>query len=161
MRREIKVRGKNAGRNSLLLVVALALASLSCAPSTDTVSVSRVIDGDTIVVDGNVHVRYIGMNAPEVSERCGNEATEVDRRLVGGKAVRMEKDVSETDRYGRLLRYVWVGDTFINAEIVRLGYAEAKEYPPDLKYRSLFRQLEGEAKAAKIGMWAAGPCPAP
>jgi len=64
------------------------------------------------------------------------------------------KDVSETDRYGRLLRYVYVGDTFVNAELVALGYAQAVTYPPDVKYKDLYTQLQFQAQEAGLGLWA-------
>jgi len=125
--------------------------------------VTRVVDGDTIVVriDGEAFkLRYIGIDTPETVhpdkpvESMGPEASEANRRLVEGRTVYLEKDVSETDRYGRLLRYVWVGDTMVNAELVRLGYAQASSYPPDVKHQELFAQLQREAREAGRGLWA-------
>ncbi|GAF76144.1 unnamed protein product, partial [marine sediment metagenome] len=78
-----------------------------------------MIDGDTIIIEGDYRVRYIGIDAPEIYpelEACGMEALEVNRALVEGREVRLEQDVSETDKYGRLLRYVYVDDIFVNAE---------------------------------------------
>lgn len=124
--------------------------------------VTRVIDGDTIVLQGELTVRYIGIDAPEVHPRVedyGLEATAKNRELVEGKRVRLEKDISERDRYGRLLRYVYVDGLFVNAELVRLGYVEAVAYPPDLKYQELLSQLEEEARAAGRGLWASRPSP--
>ena len=132
--------------------------------------VFRVIDGDTIEVDikGSLYkVRYIGIDTPETVhpqkpvEYFGKEASEKNRELVEGKVVRLEKDVSETDKYGRLLRYVWVDDVMVNAELVRLGYAQVATYPPDVKYQDLFLQLQGEAKEAGLGLWAEPSPPAP
>ena len=109
-----------------------------------------VIDGDTIKVsiDGQVYtVRYIGIDTPETVhpdkavERMGPEASAANARLVMGQVVRLEKDVSETDHYGRLLRYIWVGDLMVNAELVRLGYAQVSTYPPDVKYQETFLEL--------------------
>jgi len=68
--------------------------------------------------------------------------------------VRLERDVSQTDKYGRLLRYVYVSDILVNAELVRQGLAEAKTYPPDLKYQDSLEELEREAQKAGRGMWA-------
>jgi len=119
--------------------------------------VIRVIDGDTIEVElGNFiyKVRYIGMNSPEMDEYCGPEAKAVNTSLVEGQTIRLVKDVSETDRYGRLLRYVYVGDIFVNAELVRLGYASAATYPSDVEYSDLFVPLEREAREAERGCWA-------
>lgn len=124
--------------------------------------VVRVVDGDTIEVDingGTYKVRYIGMDTPETVnpskpvECFGKEASNKNKELVEGMVVRLEKDVSETDRYGRLLRYVWVGDKMVNAELVRLGYAQVATYPPDVKYQDLFLQLQRDAREAGIGLW--------
>ncbi len=119
--------------------------------------VALVIDGDTIEVEFGGHiyrVRYIGMNTPETDQPGGSECAEVNRQLVEAQIVQLEKDVSETDRYGRLLRYVYIGDLFVNAELVRRGYAQAATYPPDVKYSDLFVQLEQEARSARRGLWA-------
>lgn len=124
--------------------------------------VSRVIDGDTITVlyNGRSYtVRYIGIDTPETVapgrpiEWMGREATAANKSLVEGKTVYLEKDVSETDRYGRLLRYVYVGQLFVNAELVRRGYAVVSTYPPDVKYQSLFLQMQQEARIAGRGLW--------
>jgi micrococcal nuclease len=130
--------------------------------------VVRVVDGDTIEVEmgGRRHtVRYIGIDTPEVADprrpvMCyGEEASRRNRQLVEGKVVTLEKDVSETDRYGRLLRYVWVDGQMVNAVLVAEGYARTYTYPPDVKYAHLFLQLEREAREASRGLW--GACPAP
>lgn len=127
-----------------------------------------VTDGDTIRVElggRTVTVRYIGVDTPETVdpgrpvEPFGREASEANRRLVEGRTVLLEKDVSETDRFGRLLRYVYVeqftGLVMVNAELVRLGYARIATFPPDVRYASLFLDLEREARAASRGLWAA------
>lgn len=133
-------------------------------PTEDLSRVTRVIDGDTIEVDinGSVYrVRYIGIDTPETvhpskpQECFGKEAGEKNRQLVEGKLVRLEKDVSETDVYGRLLRYVWVGDTFVNDYLVRQGYAYASTYPPDVKYAEQFVEAQREAVENSRGLWAA------
>ncbi|MFC2068429.1 thermonuclease family protein [Chloroflexota bacterium] len=124
--------------------------------------VVRVIDGDTIEVkiDGNLStVRYIGIDTPETvhptkeDEPYGKEASVRNRELVEGRIVILEKDVSETDKYGRLLRYVYVGDVFVNAELVKQGYAQVTTYPPDVKYQGIFIQLQREAREAGRGLW--------
>jgi micrococcal nuclease len=75
---------------------------------------------------------------------------------VAGQTVYLETDVSETDRYDRLLRYVYLADgTFVNAELVRLGWATAKAYPPDTKHQGLLAAREQEARQAQRGIWAA------
>lgn len=101
-------------------------------------------------------MRYIGIDTPEIypdAEDFGIEAREANRRLVEGKKVRLEKDVSETDKYGRMLRYVYVDDIFVNAELVKEGLAEAKAYPPDTKYQDYLEQMEAEARKAGRGIW--------
>jgi micrococcal nuclease len=129
--------------------------------------VQRVVDGDTIQVsvEGQYYtVRYIGIDSPETVrpdhpvEWMGPEATAANEALVGGKMVYLEKDVSETDRYGRLLRYVYLADgTMVNAELVRQGYAYSSTYPPDVKYQELLNRSEREAREAGRGLW--GPQP--
>lgn len=145
-------------RHLLLPVLLVSLAVFACvsisATSPDTAIAAYVIDGDTIEIEGGYRVRYIGIDTPEKDEAFYLEATEANRRLVEGKTIRLERDVSETDRYGRLLRYVWVDDVMVNAELVRQGLAEAKAYPPDTRRQSLLDGLEREARAARRGMWA-------
>lgn len=124
--------------------------------------VTRVIDGDTIEasIDGSLRrVRYIGIDTPERIECYFQEATMRNAALVEGKSVRLERDVSETDRYGRLLRYVYVGDLFVNAELVREGYAAAATVPPDVRHADLFRRLAREAREAERGLWNPKVCP--
>lgn len=98
-------------------------------------------------------MRYIGIDTPEKGEFYYEEATRANRELVEGKKVRLERDVSERDKYGRLLRYVYVNGVFVNAELVRQGYARATAYPPDTKYQSLLEQKEREARGARKGIW--------
>jgi micrococcal nuclease len=140
----------------LLTIIIFIVPLCACSLSRDTVTVTRVIDGDTIEIGTGQRVRYIGIDAPEVhpvTEICGIEALQTNRRLVEGKRVRLERDVSDTDKYGRLLRYVYVDDVLINAELVRLGMARATVYPPDTRYQALLEQLEKGAREAGWGMW--------
>lgn len=132
--------------------------------------VTEIIDGDTIAVlinDREYRVRYIGIDSPETRDPntgvqpFGPEATEANRKLVAGQTVGLEQDVSETDRYGRLLRYVWVGEVLVNAELVRQGYAMASTYQPDVKYQALFTELQREARAGGRGLWGRAPTPTP
>jgi micrococcal nuclease len=131
-------------------------------PERTLASVQNVTDGDTIevVIDGQVHtLRYAGIDAPEPDEPSGTECARANRELVLGKTVYLEKDVSETDQYGRLVRYVWLGDVMVNAELVRLGYAYASTHPPDVKYHDRLLELEREAREAGLGFWAPRPQP--
>ena len=127
--------------------------------ASQLVKVTRVVDGDTVEIEGGEKVRYIGVDTPETVDPrkevgCfGKEASDKNKQLVEGKEVRIEKDVSETDKYGRLLRYIYVGDIFINDFLVREGYAHVSTYPPDVKYQDQFLQAEKEAREAKKGLW--------
>jgi micrococcal nuclease len=133
-------------------------------------SVVRVVDGDTIVVaygGKQFKVRYIGMNTPETVDPSrpiqwmGPEASAANKALVIGKTVVLEKDVSETDRYGRLLRYVWLTDgaawTLVNLALIQQGFASVSTYPPDVKYVDVYVSAEREAQAGAIGLWGEVP----
>jgi len=146
----------------LSVLLLLFIFTISCAVPNAPV-VTRVIDGDTIEVniDSTIYrVRYIGIDTPELDDKrpefcaLAQEATRVNRQLVEGEKIRLEKDVSETDKYERLLRYVYVGDTFVNAELVRQGLAWAKTYEPDIKYQDILEKAEAEARQNRMGIWA-------
>lgn len=120
--------------------------------------VTKVIDGDTIVLMSGEVVRYIGIDTPEnpnlKSTDCfAREAFEENKRLVENKKVRLKKDVSERDKYGRLLRYVYVDSIFVNKYLVEEGYAVAVSYPPDIKYQVEFKLAEQRAKENNKGLW--------
>jgi len=107
-----------------------------------------------------VTVRYIGIDTPETKhptkevEPYGKEASEANRKLVDGKTVRLEFDVQEQDRYGRLLAYVYLEDgNFVNAWLVENGYAVVMTIPPNVKHQELFLKLQREAREAKRGLW--------
>ena len=123
---------------------------------------TRVIDGDTIevLINGTEYrVRYIGIDTPELDDErpeyraLAEEAKQAIIQLVEGKNISLQQDVSETDRHGRLLRYVFDGIIFVNLELVAEGYARAKSYPPDTMYDSLFQELQTEAQVDKLGVW--------
>ena len=144
-----------------LVLAGLVVALATCAEAVDAL-VTRVVDGDTIVVRlGAVSekVRYIGVNTPEVhhprkgEEPGGREAAAVNRALVGGKQVQLEFDVRARDRYGRLLAYVWVGQTMVNAELVRRGYAQVMTVPPNVRHQDLFLALQRDARERGRGLW--------
>ena len=134
-------------------------------------TVVRVVDGDTVHVrlaDRVEKVRYIGIDTPEThhptrgEEPGGRAATEVNDRLLGDRAVRLEPDVQLRDRHGRLLAYVWVrrpdgGELMVNAELVRLGYAQVMTVPPNVRHAELFRKLAIEARENHRGLWAGPP----
>jgi micrococcal nuclease len=148
--------------------------ALGEAPTGPTVTgvVVNVVDGDTIdvSVDGaEMRVRLIGMDTPEVHsgvEWLGPEASDAMSDLVAGHEVVLEKDVSETDQYGRALRYVWLesgsGWLLVNLELIRLGFASVTTYPPDVKYvDALYLDAQADAQAASLGRWGAAPTPVP
>lgn len=146
----------------LLLVVVLLLTACDDIASSggattsggDTARVSNVIDGDTIdvILDGEeVRVRYVGVNTPERDETCYSEAMAANRAMVEGQTVRLVKDESETDRYGRLLRYVYVGNTFVNEQLVAQGYAEVVLYAPDERFYEDFLRFESNAARNDLG----------
>jgi micrococcal nuclease len=141
-------------------VLPVALPASPAAPvGTDgEYRVLRVIDGDTIVVEGGEHVRYLGVDAPETqgSPECyGREATERNRQLVEGKRVRLEADRRDRDRYGRLLRWVWVDGTLVNEQLIREGYATVYRDEPAAKYMDRLLAAEAEARSRGAGLWSA------
>lgn len=146
---------------ALVLLVVVLLAVAWGAPALEGLVV-KVVDGDTIHVRiGNrvEQVRYIGINTPELhhprkgEEPGGREAGLKNGELVAHTRVRLELDVQSRDRYGRLLAYVWVGDVMVNAELVRLGYAQVMTVPPNVRYQALFLKLQREAREAARGLW--------
>jgi len=145
---------------SLIILLLIGIAGCSEDESISPerkFKVERVIDGDTIVLAGDRTVRYIGIDTPEKGEPYYEEAKEANRRLVEGKEVKLELDEEEKDRYGRTLAYVYVGDTFINAQLVREGYARAYPYPPNVKYQNVFSHAEEQARQKNLGIWSSRP----
>lgn len=124
--------------------------------SREKVKVIRVIDGDTIEIEGGKKVRYIGIDTPEstITLDCfGQEAAAKNRDLVDGKIIGIEKDVSQTDKYGRILRYIWIDQTLVNDYLVRQGFAYASSYPPDIKYQDQLTEAQKEARENNRGLW--------
>ncbi len=140
-----------------------SVAGTASTVSTGLVKVIRVIDGDTIEIEGGERVRYIGIDTPETVDprkpvQCfGVEASRKNKELAEGKEIRLEKDITDKDKYGRLLRYVWIGESMINLELVKQGFASSYSYPPDIKHQDDFVKAEREARDAKRGLWGA-PC---
>ena len=129
-----------------------------------SMEVVRVVDGDTIqvccIAGKREKVRYIGINTPETKhprkgvEYFGKEASDANSKLVAGKTVRLEFDVQQRDRYGRLLAYVFLKDgTFVNAWLVEHGFAQVATFPPNVKHEGLFRKLQREAREKGRGLW--------
>ncbi|SEN02329.1 micrococcal nuclease [Mesobacillus persicus] len=132
--------------------------------------VQRAIDGDTIELTNRQRVRLIGINTPESTyknEVYGKEARNYTQEQLAGRTVWLQKDLSERDRYGRLLRIVWVEQPdnyseneirlkMFNAELILKGYAEPSTFPPDVKFSPYFRQFAREARGQKVGLWRFG-----
>ena len=170
-RPRMPIKTRVALRIGLLLVGGIALlVAVDEARESDPdvpgerAAVSHVVDGDTIIVtvEGEEHrVRYTGIDAPETVrpnwpvEPFGSEAAAFNRELVEGKTVWLERDVTDTDKFGRLLRYVWLEDgRMVNAVLVEEGYASVTTFPPDVRHAAELAQLEREARAGQRGLWA-------
>ena len=126
------------------------------ATSDRTVTVTRVIDGDTVdVCCPEARVRLLGIDSPERDEPLFNEATALAERLAEGQEARLEKCLEEADQYGRLLRHIFVGDTHVNREMVASGLATAYEFSLNLNpcYETELRSDQSAAQANAIGMW--------
>jgi micrococcal nuclease len=137
------------------------------------VLVTRAVDGDTLVLENNERVRLIGIDTPEMHDsnklnrdaqrsgqdieaikQLGRRSYEFTKKLVEGKRVRLEFDVERYDKYKRILAYVYLLDgTFLNAEIVKQGYASLMTYPPNVKYADLFLKLYRQAREDQRGLW--------
>jgi endonuclease YncB( thermonuclease family) len=115
--------------------------------------VKEVFDGDTIVLSDGRIIRLTGINTPEYGMYFFEEAGQALRAMVLDKEVSLEKDVSDKDRYGRLLRYVYTGELFVNLEMVKRGFANCYTYPPDVKNTEKFLEAERYARNYKLGLW--------
>ena len=131
----------------------------------DTVKVKRVVDGDTIELENGERLRYIGIDTPETKHptkpvQCyGEDAYQKNKKLVEGKTVKLVKDISEVDKYKRLLRYVYVSTPaspsgiLVNDYLVRNGFAFATTFPPDVAKADQFREAQQEAREKNRGLW--------
>jgi micrococcal nuclease len=135
----------------------------SAQPPSEFV-VTKVIDGDTIELENGDRVRYIGIDSPELyppnestPECFAQKAKKANEKLVLGKKVKLEKDISETDKYGRLLRYIWLENKLVNLELVRQGFAKAYTAPPDLKYQDMILTAQKYARDNQRGLWSSCP----
>jgi micrococcal nuclease len=163
---------RSGGRGSLALLLLAAVVLLrpwesldalgQTEPRAASVTVTRVVDGDTVEVelDGETEdVRYIGIDTPETVkpeepvECFGPQASSFNHRLVEGKRVRLVFGVERRDEYGRLLAYVHRGDTFVNAILVKRGLARTLTIPPNDRYAERFKRLEIAASRAGRGLW--------
>jgi micrococcal nuclease len=139
-------------------------------PPSDAVKVrvTRVVDGDTVVLDtisvGRIdhetlgrYARLIGINTPEIfgrTECFGRIAADFTRRTLANRSVLIDFDLDETDRYGRALVYIWLPDgTFFNGELAAQGYADQETVPPNVRYVDLFSRLVAQAREKNLGLW--------
>lgn len=130
---------------------------------TTLYKVVRVVDGDTIVVDFNgkdEKVRLIGIDTPESvhpeSSRNTDEgitASDFTKNLLSDKSVSLEFDVSERDKYGRLLAYVYLEGEMVNKTLLQEGYAQVATYPPNVAYVDDFTELQRIARENEVGFW--------
>lgn len=153
-------------RVCLLLAILLPACAVSAARGRPGEAVvAKVIDGDTIearINGASEHVRLIGIDTPETHkpntpvECFGVEATKALTQLLPkGTPIRLVRDVEARDRYGRLLAYVYRGDTFVNLEMARTGYAAAYTYPPNVAFSGDIVAAAAGARDAGLGLWSA------
>ncbi|XKT74483.1 MAG: thermonuclease family protein [Patescibacteria group bacterium UBA2163] len=124
--------------------------------------VVHVVDGDTIDIENDTRIRLLGVDAPERSDCFYNESKAYLEELIEGETIRIEKDISGSDRYDRLLRYVYLAsddpkddDIFVQDALVRAGYADVFAQAPDNRYRDLLSSAREEARKEERGMWRA------
>lgn len=151
---------------TFFLVFFFLTPSFCCQAQIDFLEISKFVDGDTFWVkhlNGEEEkIRFIGIDTPEARntgrtkiEYFGKEASKYVERLLTGKKVRLEFDVQRYDRHKRTLAYIFLEDgTFLNAHLVKEGYATVATFPPNVKYVDLFVDLEKEARSKGKGMWA-------
>jgi len=140
-----------------LLVLAAIIVTYSIDPLFAAAErVSRVIDGDTVQLEDGRKLRYAGINAPEEGEAYHHEATQANNLLVGNKEVELEFGRSKTDKHDRLLAYVYVGRTFVQAELVKQGLALIMRTQPLPRYRGLLEKNQEEARDNGRGIWTKG-----
>ncbi len=125
---------------------------MAAAPAK-TLTVIQVIDGDTCLLEDGRRVRYLGINAPERDDPQFEEATRANNKLVGGKEIRLEPCHPSQDKDGPFLAYVFVGETLVNEELVRQGYAHIQR-PLAAVYRDILLEAQEEARVAGRGIWA-------
>jgi micrococcal nuclease len=166
------MRNGQVGSAALVLVVALLVLRPwetgdrgAPGPPTARGRVVRAIDGDTIevaIAGGRENVRLIGLDTPETVKpgtpvQCfGPRASAFTHRLLEGRTVRLAFGVERRDVYGRLLAYVRLGRRrFVNAILLRRGFARSLTIPPNDRYAPLFRRLEMRAARSGRGLWGA------
>lgn len=153
----------NSAKSLTSLVGSGNESDLQKPEATNTATIVRVVDGDTVLVNTGgeeVKVRLIGVNTPETVdpnspvEAYGKEASDFTKaRLTEGLSVELEYDVQQLDQYGRHLAYLWVDGEMFNATLVREGYAQVATYPPNVRYQEVFINEEANAREENKGLW--------
>lgn len=145
---------------SFILIISILLFSVQSIAETECYKVSWVDDGDTIILIDGRHVRYIGINSPEIehkdkkAEPYGYQAKKFNKSLVFSKKVCLEFDKERYDQYGRLLAYVFLKDgTFVNKAMIEHGLAYCLYLWPNVKYNILLLESQRRAMSAKKGIW--------
>jgi micrococcal nuclease len=145
----------------VLFVLALGVMPIGCAapqalPQPAGCIVDRVVDGDTFYCRDGQKVRLIGVDSPERAQHpFGAEARLALLQLLPpGTAVLLQRDVAPTDRYGRVLAYVWTGPRLVNEAMVQNGWAVLYTVPPNVKYAERLEWAQKEARASGKGLWA-------
>jgi micrococcal nuclease len=176
----VAIGGASCTAHRVVLTQQAPATLLSEPPGHEIAEVTRVVDGDTIEVritgrvdgpgagdariSGSYDVRLIGIDTPESVkpnspvECFGREASAAAKALLEGSDVKLVKDVEESDRYDRLLRYVYLGHELANARLVVNGYAAAYTYPPNVRHADLFVALQRDARARDRGLWSPDTC---
>ena len=137
--------------SAFILILSCAVPVL--AAQAETVSIIRVIDGDTCILQNDERVRYYGINAPEKGDPQFNEATQANSKLVVGKEIRLEPQNPSRDKNDRLLAYVFTDEIFVNEELLRLGCAHIQR-PLASKYRDRLLRAQQTARQQGLGIWA-------
>jgi micrococcal nuclease len=123
--------------------------------------VLKVVDGDTVILNDGLktYLRYIGINSPEIlthespGEPFSSAARQLNEKLLQGKKIKLEFDRERYDQYGRMLAYIFVGELFVNEQIVRNGLATSLKIKPNIKYIDRIQKAEEEAKKHRRGIW--------
>ena len=144
---------------TLVALIFLLVPLYPCQAKEQEYLVTKVIDGDTILLENGSVVRFLGVSAPHLHRKkvegdfFARETVRENKSLVLLKKVRLEFDVEKKDSEGRLLAYVFVKGLFVNGELIRLGYARAAVSPPNVRYRDLLLRYEKDASKKYVGLW--------
>lgn len=145
----------------LIILIVVAIFNFGCVAQNfpdGKVFVAEVIDGDTFKLQDGIRVRLLGIDTPEKGECYYEQARDELKKLIGGKVVRIDKDITDKDKYDRLLRYVILeregeDNLLVNDYLVRQGFAFDVSSPPDNRYRDLLSSAEEVAKRERRGLW--------